>query len=591
MSIAEAQSLLGHADDLRALAWCLVRSDGAEDLLQDAWVAALSSENRPRSPRAWLRQVLRNEFRLRIRSQRRRLARERVALIETLEASPDDVAMRIELTREIDGALERLDEPYRGVVRQRFLLGRSPAEIAAHSGAPAATVRWQIHEGLQRIRVALDERYGDRRQWCGGAVAIAAAPAARRTSPALGVRMLGKLTVVKLVLGGAVGVAAVTLAVGASSSRAAVGEAAREDDSRASAQAQAGASVSGSAEPALTRAREPSDIPTDAKPIDPTTCGETCQRPIRQVLSDPAGLHAVFQSCAHLVPKDTPPGRFEVEVGIRGGPAGNTITSVDVTRGRKLPCVDPDADFDEPDGPDVRRFAAVAECIEHSLEPDFVNQVPDGEAYGMLDVVGDVALDEQRAAAKQWALPEPSAAVQGLEPEQAVATLSLPAQDGAAGGQVSIIECGGYECSYCNQARATMDELRAVYGDRVSMYFLQTPLDMHAGAPLTSRAAVAAAAQGRFWAMHEALFDRPGVRSEAAIVELAGELDLDIHRFTRDLHSAATAQTVADQREVCTQAGARGTPAFFVDGDLVTGNRDVAAFREIIDEALEHQTG
>lgn len=591
MQATQAEALLGHADELRALAWCLVRSDGADDLVQDAWVAALTSASRPHSPRAWLRQVLRNEFRLRVRSERRRLARERVVLVEALEASLDDVAMRDELAHAITQALERLEEPYRRVVRARFFLGRTPAEIASDTGTPPATVRWQIHEGLRRIRIVLDDRYGERQRWCGGAVAIAAAPAARKINPAMGVeKMFGKLTVVQWVLGGSVGAGAIAMAIGAGPSRAAAIDGAARDEASAAEHVRViqPATIDGiTAAPPLGTAHEPADEPTPADPDEPT-CDGTCEGPVRQVISDPAPLEALLAECEHLLPQDTARGRFEIEVGVRGGPegVGNTITSVEITRGRKLPCIDPDADFDEPDGPDVRQFPVVAECIQRSLTPGFVEAIDDGQEFRMVAVLGDATLTEQRANAAVWSLPEPSDAVRRLEPDQAISALALPAHDDLAAGKVSIVECGGYDCSYCNRARTTLDELRTVYGDRLSIYFLQMPLDMHAGAPLTARAAVAAAAQGRFWAMHEALFDRPEIRSEAGLVELARELGLDARRFARDLAAPATAQAVADQREVCTHAGAQGTPAFFIDGDLVTGNQDIAAFREIIDESL-----
>lgn len=71
-----------------------------------------------------------------------------------------------------------------------------------------------------------------------------------------------------------------------------------------------------------------------------------------------------------------------------------------------------------------------------------------------------------------------------------------------------------------------------------------------------------------------------------AIVEQARALGLDADRFARDLVDPATAQAVADQRGVCMDAGARGTPSFFINGDLLLGSQAIQAFKEIIEDEL-----
>ena len=101
---------------------------------------------------------------------------------------------------------------------------------------------------------------------------------------------------------------------------------------------------------------------------------------------------------------------------------------------------------------------------------------------------------------------------------------------------------------------------------------------------LQATAAVAAERQDRAWETHRALFaDRPGDRD--AVLALAKALDLDVDRFTRDVDDPEVVHEVARRRQVCLAAGAKGTPTFFVNGDLLVGEVGAAQMSEAIDAA------
>jgi 2-hydroxychromene-2-carboxylate isomerase len=330
------------------------------------------------------------------------------------------------------------------------------------------------------------------------------------------------------------------------------------------------------------------DEPDGSDPHEPGMPCAGCQHhdgePHRMMMQDNADIAAALAACEHLVPEDAGDGRFEIEVTVRGQAdgLGNAIEGVAVTRGRKLPCVDADAALEDADEPDVARFDAVAACIEQSLAPTFVDALPDGTTQAMLEVLRD---DARAPKSDAPPLPKASAAIDGVDPQESIEHFDLAGR-GKADAPVSIVECGGYDCSYCNRARQTTDELADRYGDAIALHYLQMPLGMHPTGELTARAAVAAGLQGKFWAMHDALFDDATLRNEAGIVARAVELGMDGERFARDLAAASTAQAVADQRQVCMAAGAEGTPAFFINGDLVTGAQDISAFMSIIDDEL-----
>ncbi len=583
--VERPSSMLEHRAPLSALARCLARED-ASDLEQDTWVAALQSRTRPARLGGWLRQVMRNEFRATLRARTRRLAREREASLLVLEDTPTDDIEQRELVAEIFVAIDELPEPYRAVIRTRFLDGTSPTEIATAQRAPPATIRWQIHEGLRRIRETLDRRYGSRRDWHGGALAIGAWP----RSGAAKMSTMTRIAMMKWVAG-------LSLASGGAAIAAVHGSAsvAAEPSAALSEMTVHAAAVSPSADsdpdPTQTarwapRTETSSEPEQDSPPAVAQECAGGCEAPVppmRGQFGENPAFVAAYEACEHLLPASAKDSRIELEITMLGREGlDNAITKVGVSRGRKLPCVDPDANFDEPDGPDVVYFDAVSACVADALAPDAVEPLDSGEQMAFVLLFND---SDQPAEGKPSQLPAPSSAVKGVDPEAAIAHFNLaPTVRNRA--KVSVVECGGYDCSFCNSARDTIAELAHRYGKDLSFYFLQMPLDMHGTGAIAARAALAAGRQGKFWEFHELLFDEPKLRDETALVERARAMGIDGARFQRDLNDPKTAQTVADQRQVCEAAGARGTPSFFINGDLVVGSHPIDAFTAIIDDEL-----
>jgi RNA polymerase sigma factor (sigma-70 family) len=179
----DPRELLSQTQWLRQLARSLVK-EGADDLVQEAWVAALRSPPRgDRGLRPWLRKVVTNAARFRWRGDTNRAAREETAaeLDDRAVPSPDELLERHELQQLLAQLVSELDEPFRSTILLRFAEGLTPAEIADRLSIPGGTVRWRLKEGLERLRVQLDAAYkGDRRAWL-AALAPLAMP---RTSPA-----------------------------------------------------------------------------------------------------------------------------------------------------------------------------------------------------------------------------------------------------------------------------------------------------------------------------------------------------------------------------------------------------------------------
>jgi len=175
--------LLGHAAFLKNLARALLRDEqAAEDVVQDAFLAAIEKPPAPGNLRAWLASVVRHLSLSRLRSAKRRSAREQRAGGEGGDGPPppEDVVARMELQRRVVAAVLALDEPYRTAIARRYLDEWSLAEIAREAGVPVATARTRLRRGLDRLRARLDDEADGRGAWSAGLLALLA----RETTPA-----------------------------------------------------------------------------------------------------------------------------------------------------------------------------------------------------------------------------------------------------------------------------------------------------------------------------------------------------------------------------------------------------------------------
>jgi RNA polymerase sigma-70 factor (ECF subfamily) len=157
--------LLEHAAFVKALARRLVRDEAtAEDVAQQTWLAAL---RRPpdRNPRSWLGTVARNVVRGVVRSDRRRLRRERTAARSESVGPADAEVTRAELLRSVTDAVLALPEQDREVILLRFYENLPPREIARKFGIPSQTVRSRLHRAVSRLRAQLDGKHGGRGVW------------------------------------------------------------------------------------------------------------------------------------------------------------------------------------------------------------------------------------------------------------------------------------------------------------------------------------------------------------------------------------------------------------------------------------------
>ncbi len=154
-----------------------------------------------------------------------------------------------------------------------------------------------------------------------------------------------------------------------------------------------------------------------------------------------------------------------------------------------------------------------------------------------------------------------------------------PARDhirGAEDAPVTLVEYGDFECPYCGQAEPVIRELLSAFGQDVRYVWRQLPLnDVHPNAQLAAEASEAAAAQGRFWEMHDTLLVHQGELLPAHLEGYANEIGLDAERLITELQRRVYAARVSEDVASADESGVSGTPTFFIDGRRHYGAYDI----------------
>jgi protein-disulfide isomerase len=173
-----------------------------------------------------------------------------------------------------------------------------------------------------------------------------------------------------------------------------------------------------------------------------------------------------------------------------------------------------------------------------------------------------------------------------LEPPRFQVEVGNAPLRGPRNAPVTIVEFADFECPYCARVVPTVKKIAERYGDQVRIAFRDYPLPNHTKAPKASEAAACAADQGQFWEMYEKLFAAGGKLDAVDLKRHAIDLGLDSAAFYECLDSGRKAAGIRDSVEAAQQLGITGTPAFYINGRLLSGAQPFERFAEVIDEEL-----
>lgn len=158
---------------------------------------------------------------------------------------------------------------------------------------------------------------------------------------------------------------------------------------------------------------------------------------------------------------------------------------------------------------------------------------------------------------------------------------------GPADAKVVMVEFSDFECPFCSRAKNVVDEVMKKYDGKVRLVFRQFPLSFHSHAKKAAEASLCADAQGKFWAYHDALFADQKHLEAKELKEAAKKLGLDEAAFASCLDGGSKGAIIDEDLAAAQKAGVTGTPAFFINGVLLSGAQPLEEFERVIDAELK----
>lgn len=155
---------------------------------------------------------------------------------------------------------------------------------------------------------------------------------------------------------------------------------------------------------------------------------------------------------------------------------------------------------------------------------------------------------------------------------------------GERGAELQLVMFGDFQCPFCLGAQSVLKRVRSRLGERLLFAFRHLPVpERHPLAPLAAEASEAAAAQGRFWEYHDALYENQPKLSRETMLALGADLGLDAERMAAEIDSGAHRERVDRDLASAAASGATGTPTFFVNGARHFGAYDASSLVEALE--------
>ncbi len=153
---------------------------------------------------------------------------------------------------------------------------------------------------------------------------------------------------------------------------------------------------------------------------------------------------------------------------------------------------------------------------------------------------------------------------------------------------VTLVEFSDFECPFCERVFPTLNKILSDYQGKVRLVYKYFPLNFHPNAQKAAEAAECASEQGKFWEYHDKLFaNQPSGFGIDKFKQWAKDLGLNAAQFNSCLDSGKYAQKVQQDFQEGQQKGVNGTPATFVNGQLVSGAQPYNVFKQAIDNLLK----
>jgi protein-disulfide isomerase len=179
---------------------------------------------------------------------------------------------------------------------------------------------------------------------------------------------------------------------------------------------------------------------------------------------------------------------------------------------------------------------------------------------------------------------------------QPTATLKAPVSEthdhimGSATAKVTLVEYGDYQCPFCGEAYAVVKRIQERYGEDLLLVFRNFPLpEVHPRAEFAAELAEAAGAQGKFWEMHDFIYENQGaLRHDEVYLNFARtKLGLDAAKMAREVEGHVYAPRIREDFISGIRSGVNGTPTFFINGTRHDDSYEFTVMTEAIDSVLK----
>jgi len=177
-----------------------------------------------------------------------------------------------------------------------------------------------------------------------------------------------------------------------------------------------------------------------------------------------------------------------------------------------------------------------------------------------------------------------------INPAQTIETFNITKDDHISGNpnaSITLVEFSDFECPFCERQYQTLQQLLKEYPQEIRLVYKHFPLGFHQYAQKAAEASECASEQDSFWEYHGKLFENQSSYSVDNFKKWASDLGLNSSQFNNCLDSGKYAQKVQADAKEGQQAGVNGTPATFINGQLISGALPYATFKEAIDSLLK----
>jgi protein-disulfide isomerase len=167
--------------------------------------------------------------------------------------------------------------------------------------------------------------------------------------------------------------------------------------------------------------------------------------------------------------------------------------------------------------------------------------------------------------------------------------LAKSAIKGNKNAPITVVEFSDFQCPYCARLQPTLVQVLEAYPKEVKLVYKHYPLSFHKQAKNAAKASEAAGEQGKFWEMHDLIFEKFNKLTDASFKEFAEQLGLDVNKFLADFNSNKYDMQIQQDINLARTVGVTGTPTLYMNGKRMQ-RRSFDDFKSSIDEILKKKT-